>query len=345
MNFDGSVDVLIPARNEAETIESTVTSVLAQGDAVRVIVIDDQSTDATGEIVAALDAANVMVIEGRPLPSGWSGKVWALAQAEEHLERPYVWLLDADIEVEPGLLNGLLERLGSGTDSEVGPNAGEKQVGLVSLMAQLPMQSFVECALLPAFVYFFKLLYPFALSNNPRSRVAAAAGGCVLLRREALLKIGGFASLRSALIDDCTLARLVKGAGYPIWTGLSRNLHSRRASGGWVGIWSMVSRNAYTQLGYTWYALVGCTVAMVAAYSAPVVALFAEGWVRGLALATWLAMALNLLPTLRFYSVNVLMSLALPFIAWSYLLMTWSSAFAYWGGRRSRWKTRDYAAH
>ena len=328
------VTVLIPARNEAATIGRTLVAVAGQGEGLEIIVVDDQSTDGTRQAIAATGLMNVKVVTGQALPRGWSGKVWALYQAEGLLRRPLVWLLDADIETAPGLLTALRRKIGGGSPGTV---------ALVSLMAELPMGTMVERLVLPPFIYFFKLLYPFALSNAAGSRVAAAAGGCVLLRVEALHRIGGFAALRAALIDDCTLAALVKREGFSSWTGLSRSLYSRRPSGGLKGIWALVSRTAFTQLCYSVWLLLACTAAMVVVYMAPVlVAVAGDGWIRWTGAVTWVAMTLNFWPTVRFYCVGLGYAIALPVAAALYLAMTWASAIGYWRGTRSRWKARDY---
>ena len=223
------VTVLIPARDEAQTLPRTLESLAHQGPGLDILVVDDQSGDGTGDVARAVAEASgitgLRVIPGATLPDDWTGKVWAQAQARPCLDRPMVLLLDADIALAPGMVATLRGRLTS------------ERLGLVSLMAELPMSGFWERLLLPAFVYFFKLIYPFRVSNSPSPRVAAAAGGCVLLETEALDAIGGFARLRDAIIDDCTLARRVKDAGYGIWTGLTRSaidaIPGSATSGAW----------------------------------------------------------------------------------------------------------------
>lgn len=324
------VTVLIPARDEAAVLPDTLAALKRQG-AVRVIVVDEQSTDGTGHIAHAAGVADLAVIAGRPLPPGWTGKLWALEQGRGHVKSRFVLLLDADIALAPGTLSALLHK--ALTD--------DRQ--LVSLMAHLRMHSFWERLLMPAFIYFFKLIYPFALSNRGVSLVAAAAGGCVLLETGMLERIGGFGALRNALIDDCTLAQKVQQASGRTWLGLSHSATSLRRYDTLGPIWQMVTRTAYTQLNYSplWLAL--CTLMFGLSFGLPWVALIAgPGPARiagGVALA---ASMFSFVPVLRYYGLSVLRVLTLPLIALLYLMMTWDSALRYWRGERSRWRGRSY---
>jgi hopene-associated glycosyltransferase HpnB len=323
----GEVTVLIPARNEAEVIGTTLAGLQAQGAGLRVILVDDQSSDATARIAASF--SNVRVIGGKPLPPGWAGKLWALEQGRAEVRTRLTLLLDADIELRPGLLAALLR------------HKQTQGLHFVSLMADLRRTSFWDRLLLPAFVYYFKLLYPFALSNSGFRHVAAAAGGCVLIDTEALRKVGAFASLRGALIDDCTLARQVKTAGFRTWVGLSRGVVSLRPYGNLGSIHDMVARSAYTQLHYSTLLLLLVTLVFAAAYWLPLAGLFLPG-AQALSAAALLAMALGYWPTLRYYGMSPLWLLLAPLGASLYLAMTWSSALRYWRGVRSRWKGRVY---
>lgn len=332
------VTVLIPARDEAQTLPRTLESLAHQGPGLDILVVDDQSGDGTGDVARAVAEASgitgLRVIPGATLPDDWTGKVWAQAQARPCLDRPMVLLLDADIALAPGMVATLRGRLTS------------ERLGLVSLMAELPMSGFWERLLLPAFVYFFKLIYPFRVSNSPSPRVAAAAGGCVLLETEALDAIGGFASLRDAIIDDCTLARRVKDAGYGIWTGLTRSAVSHRRYSGLGDIWRMVARTAFTQLRYSWLLLALCTALMILCLLAPAVLAFSpDAATRTAAIAAWLLMWIAYLPTLRFYGVPVLWGLLMPLVGLLFLTMTWDSARRYLHGERSAWRGRRYGAH
>lgn len=327
------VTVLIPARNEAGTLPRTLESLSKQGPGLAILIVDDQSSDGSAEIAERSGIAGVRVISGTTLPEGWTGKVWAQAQARPYLDRPLVLLLDADIALAPGLIATLKKA------------QRERQLGLVSLMAELSMHGFWERLLLPAFVYFFKLIYPFHIANSPSNRVAAAAGGCVLLETRVLDAIGGFASLKAAIIDDCTLARRVKDAGFSTWIGLTRSVTSHRRYFGLGEIWRMVARTAFTQLRYSWLLLGLCTLLMVACFLCPVLLSFSQEPIsRGIALSAWLVMWLAYVPTLRFYDIPARWGLLLPVTGMLFLAMTWDSARRYLNGERSSWRGRRYSA-
>lgn len=325
------VTVLIPARNEASVIGRTLNALRAQGRGLKVVIVDDQSTDDTADVVARVGGGDVTLVRGSPIRPGWTGKLWAQEQGRAYLERPLTLLLDADIELAPGLIRTLRSKLVA------------EQKGLVSLMAELPMETFWEQFLLPAYVFFFKLLYPFRLSNAAFPHVAAAAGGCILLQTKVLTELGGFGALRGALIDDCALARLVKSRGYRLWLGLTRSAKSVRAYGGPRAIWNTVARTAFTQLQYSIGWLLACTAVMAVAFLGPVAGLAAGSFtVKGVAGGAWLVMAGIYYPTLRFYGVRGIYAVALPLIGIVYLGMTWGSAVRFWRGERSRWKGRVY---
>lgn len=324
------ITVLIPARNEADQIATTLQAVLDQGPGLRVVVIDDNSTDATA---AVAQTHSVCVLSAPPAPPDWSGKLWALEQGLAEVNTPLTLLLDADIELSPGILSQLRRHL------------HERQLTLASLFVTLRMDSLWEQLLMPAFGYFFRLLYPFRLGNNASKRTAVAAGGCILVKTEALRTIGGFAAWHDALIDDCTLARHIKASGGHTWIGLTRSAHSRRAYPALAPIWNMVARCAYTQLLYSPLLLALCTVLMLLAFCAPVAGLFASmASVRIVSAVAVLAMLASYLPTLSYYRRNPSWALTLPVAGLLYLAMTWSSASRYWRGTRSRWKGRDYGA-
>lgn len=330
----GDLTVLIPARNEALTIIRTLQALSLQGQNLKIVLVDDQSSDATADTARRAGVAGLRVVDGNPLPEGWSGKLWALEQGRTQLDRPLTLLLDADIELAPGMIAGLREKL------------RREQLQLVSLMAALRMRAFWERLLLPAFVLFFRLLYPFALANNPAwPRVAAAAGGCILLETRLLEEIDGFRSLRAELIDDCALAQRVKSRGARIWIGLTHGARSLRAYDHLDAIWGMVARSAFTQLRYSIGALLVCSVVLVTAFWLPPAALLAgDGPGRMLAAAALAAMVASYVPTLRFYGLSPVWALALPLTGTLYLAMTWSSACRYWRGERSQWKGRVYTA-
>jgi hopene-associated glycosyltransferase HpnB len=272
------------------------------------------------------------VLASTALPEGWTGKLWALEQGFRATRTPWILLVDADILLAPGTVSALRAQL---------RRSGAQ---LASLVAEPRLHSFWERLLLPAFVYFFKLLYPFRLSNSGSRYVAAAAGGCVLLERRVLERIGGFGALRGAIIDDCTLARLVRNAGFRTWIGLTRAASSRRSGATLASIWDMVARTAFTQLRYSKLLLVACTLLMLLAFAVPVAALLApEPAARAAAALAGAALCATYAPLLRYYGMNPLRALTLPFAAGLFLAMTWTSALHYWRGTRSVWKGRTYA--
>jgi hopene-associated glycosyltransferase HpnB len=325
------VTVLIPARNEQDCIARTLRSVAAQGRGHRIILIDDQSTDATVAEAAGLNLAGLRILPGQTLPPGWTGKLWALEQGRREAATDYLLLLDADIELLPGTLPALRAKLRS---------EGRQ---LVSLMAFLRMQNFWEKLLMPAFIYFFKLLYPFHLSNSGSRFTAAAAGGCILIESRALAAAGGFAAIRGALIDDCRLARCIRDAGGSTWIGLTHSARSHRRYENLGVIWDMVARTAYTQLHYSPWLLGLCTLLMAATFLLPVAVLFTANPAAIAAGAAALGlMWISYLPTLKYYNLYPAWGLALPAVGALYLLMTWSSARRYWKGSSAVWKDRVY---
>jgi len=326
------ISVLIPARNEEENVERTLRALRDQGKDLQIFLIDDQSIDHTKEKAQAVGLKNLTIVDGRELADGWTGKLWALEQGRKLVTSGLLLLLDADIELAPGMVAALHKKLVS------------ENLDLVSIMATLRTDHFWERWLVPAFVFFFKLVYPFARGNNPKSRLGVAAGGCILLRTEMLVTIGGFEAVRGAVIDDCALAQKVKGAGGKTWIGLSRSVKSHRPYPDLSSFWAMVSRTAYTQLRYSVPILLAITSLMLIMFWGPFLALIATSWtLKIVALAGWSCMIAAYLPTVRFYRLSPLWTAALPIIATLYLLMTWSSAIEYWKGRRSTWKGRVYA--
>lgn len=328
-----NVTALIPARNEADVIALTVAALADQGVGLKILVVDDQSTDGTvAEATAARGTADLSVLAGEPLAPGWTGKLWALEQGRRRVETEYILLLDADIELVPGTIAALLGKLRDGG------------YGLVSLMAHLRMEGFWERLLMPSFIYFFKLLYPFSVSNSESRFVAAAAGGCILMRNDILNDLGGFESIRTALIDDCALARAVKGLGCRTWTGLTHSAISHRRYPDLADVWQMVARTAYTQLRRSGWLLLLCTALMLSAFVLPVAALAQDGPAAPLVGAGGLVfMMASYLPVLRFYHLNPAWAISLPLSGVLYLLMTWTSALRYWFGSGAVWKSRSYS--
>lgn len=323
------ITVLIPARNEARHIADTVAAVRQQGRGHRITVIDDQSDDGTAEIARQ---AGADVINGTPLPNGWTGKLWALQQGLERVETPYILQLDADITLQPGILAALLDKLHS------------EQRSLVSVMALLPVQRFWQRWLLPAYVWFFKMLYPFALANGSRRYFAAAAGGCILLRTGVLRNIGGYQAIRGAVIDDCSLAAAIKRDGHSIWLGLSRSVISRRASSSLSDVADLVSRTAFTQLRHSITLLLLVSGLLILVFWMPLAGLMIPDIsARSAGLLSLLIMTGCYLPLMRFYRLPVWSGLLLPAIASLYLGMTWLSAWRHWRGCGAGWKGRHYA--
>jgi len=325
-----SVTAVVPARNEADVIARTVGSLMAQdyqGD-FRVIVIDDQSSDGTGDAARALGCT---VVAGAPRPQGWTGKLWAVSQGIAAAGAPdYLWLTDADIAHTPDNLAKLVARAQAGG------------LVLTSLMAKLHCESLAEKLLIPAFVFFFDMLFPFGWVNG-KGRTAAAAGGCMLVRREALERAGGIDAIRGEIIDDCALGRAMKAQG-PIWLGLTDRAVSIRPYEGLSEIRAMVARSAYAQLSYSPLLLAGTVAGMLLVYAAaPFVAALAHGWAQGAGFAAWLLMAVAFGPMLRFYRLSPFWGLALPLIGALYGAFTLDSAIQHWRGRGGMWKGRAQA--
>src|SRR5262245_49739705 len=306
-NGDSALDeitVLIPARNESDVIQHTLQSVAKQGTGLKIVLIDDNSEDATIEKSREMRLSDLRIIQSAPLPAGWSGKLWALEQGRLHVTTPYTLLLDADIELARGLITALREKM------------HRQGVPFISLMAVPSMASGWEKMLMPAFVHFFKVLYPFERVNSQRRRIAAAAGGCILLETRLLDQIGGFESIKSAVIDDCALARHIKSQGSKIWLGLTHSVKSIRSYQELREIWDMVARTAFAQLHYSVGILLLCTLVMVLVYQVPVVTVASSNiLIRHLALISLAIMFLTYFPILRFYNPSAAWALGLPLVA------------------------------
>jgi hopene-associated glycosyltransferase HpnB len=325
------ISVVIPARNEAVIIGETLAALVSQGKNLKVMLVDDCSNDDTAEIASQFHDLSMTIVRGVPTPDGWTGKLWALEQGIRRVKTTYTLLLDADIRLAPGIISALKKL----SVTQARP--------FVSVMACLPMGGFWEKLLTPAFIYFFKMLYPFSLANSQWRAFASAAGGCIFMETRLFASIDGLESIRDALIDDCTLAWRIKQAGFRTWTGQSRRVVCVRPYAGLGELWNMVARSAYTQLGYSVLILLLCTSVMILLFVVPPMALITTDMTaRYIGSAAWVLMALTYLPTLLFYARNPLWSLAMPMIGALYLAMTWTSAIRYWEGERSRWKERKY---
>ena len=326
------ITVVIPARNEAEVIQHALQSVIAQGTGLKIILIDDRSDDATVAKARALAYANLRIVDGAPLPAGWSGKLWALEQGRQQVTTRYTLFLDADIKLTPGIVTALKNKM------------RHEGIPFSSLTAVPAMSSIWEKLLMPAFVYFFKALYPFQRVNSPDAKAAAAAGGCILMETRVLDQIGGFGSIKSALIDDCAIARRVKSQGFKVWLGLTHSLESIRGYSGLQEIGDMIARCAFAQLHYSLGLLIFTTFGLLLIYAFPAFMVASSSdLIRYLALGSLALMVLTYLPTLRFYHRSWAWVLCLPLIAVFFLAMTWTSAIRYWRGERTRWKGRVYA--
>jgi len=372
-----SVVAVVPARNEAEILPTTLPTVLAQDCTwpFRVVLVDDRSEDGTASVARATADANpagdrLEIVDGGPLPAGWSGKVRAMHQGVEAArgclvsrrldrsapqaasaacvgawpaaKRPdFLWFTDADVAHEPWVLGALIAE------------AEAEDLDLVSVMATLRVESAWDRLLVPAFVYFFAKLYPFRFVGEPRRRDAGAAGGCILVRRSALDRAGGLAEIRSALIDDCALGRLIKRSGGRIWLGFSEGVRSVRGYGSLGSVWEMVARSAYTQLGHSPLMLVGTILGMLFLYALPplaclggAIALAFDGTVAiplvAVGGAAWGLMGASFVPLLRHHDVGWAVAPFLPVAGVLYTGMTVSSAWRHWRGRGGAWKGRTY---
>jgi hopene-associated glycosyltransferase HpnB len=336
------VVAVVPARNEAETIGQTITALLQQDypGEFFLMVVDDHSEDQTSAIaqrVANKHAADsrVNIQTASPLPPDWTGKLWALNEGVLHTSPrapEFYWFTDADVIHHPDTLRRLVAR------------AEQDKLDLTSLMVLLRAEAFHERALIPAFLFFFLKLYPPRWIANPNASTAGAAGGCVLLRGPALERIGGLASIRGEVIDDCALARAIKSSGGKIWMGLTRKSLSHRAYLTFAEIRDMIARTAFTQLRYSTLLLVGTLLGLSLTYIAPVALLFArDPAARILALATWLLMSLLFLPTVRFYRISTHWAASLPLAAAFYAYATLLSAVRYRLNRGAQWKGRSHA--
>jgi hopene-associated glycosyltransferase HpnB len=345
-----SVLAIVPARNEADILGKTLPSVLGQhyGGRLRVVLVDDRSDDGTAEVAreaarASGQSHRLTLVEGAPLPDGWAGKVWAMRQGEALAddETEFIWLTDADIAHDPTILQALVDKARTGA------------LDLVSLMAQLPVIRGWDWLLIPAFVYFFAKLYPFRLVSNPQRSTAGAAGGCILVRRAPLEAAGGIESIRSALIDDCALGKLIKRLPGRTWLGFTNSVRSVRGYGTLRSVWNMVARSAFHQLDYSYAKLAGTIVGMLLIYAAPPattavgVALALRGVpgaqvLLALGICAWGLMSISFAPILHHQHSSRWLAPVLPVAGVLYTAMTISSAWRHAMGRGGMWKGRTF---
>lgn len=339
-----SVAVVVPARDEEAVLRRTLPRLLAldyPGHAT-VVLVDDRSGDGTGSLAGTVVARDrtalpLTVVTGTEPPAGWMGKVWALEQGRRAAGAvDYLLLTDADIDHPPASLRRLVSQ------------AETAALDMVSLMAKLRVDNGWERLVVPAFVYFFAQLYPFSWVNRRSSRTAAAAGGCILVRRSALERAGAFESVRGAVIDDVSLGRALKSSGSALWLGFADDVSSIRPYDRLADLWHMVARSAFTQLRYSPVLLAGTVLGLLFAFLLPVGAV-AGGAVTGnltvclLGAAAWLIMSLTYAPMLRYHRVTPLAAVLLPFTATLYAAMTVDSARRHWFGSGVAWKGRSYA--
>ncbi|GEQ97133.1 hypothetical protein JCM17844_07700 [Iodidimonas gelatinilytica] len=340
------ITAIIPARNEAESIARCLTGLLEQTyqGQFDLVLVDDNSSDDTKAIAqqTAMEHGaedRLTIVSAPPLAAGWTGKLWALSHgvAAAGKKADFLWLTDADALHGPDVLAQLVSK--TQTDG----------VDLASLMIRLRTKSLWERWIVPAFIFFFQMLYPFPAINDPRKKHAGAAGGCILVRRDRLEAAGGIAAIRTALIDDCSLARKIQDAGGRLWLGLAKDSYSLRGSDGLMPLWVMVKRTAFTQLHYSTLLLLATLLGLSLVFLVPpaltVVAIVTGQWsLAGIAGLAWLLMTIAYAPTLRDYGQSPIKGLFLPIIAALYTAMTLHSAIDHWRGKGSHWKGRDYSA-
>ncbi|NEP79279.1 MAG: glycosyltransferase [Okeania sp. SIO3B3] len=335
-----SISVIIAARNEAKLLRATLKSLLNQDypGNFKIILVDDNSKDNTVNVAKYIAQQNnnltkLEVISAGNLPSGWSGKLWAINQGIRYAKKQtpapdYFLFTDADIEYNSTNIRQLIIK------------AEQDNLALVSLMVKLQCQTLTEALMIPAFVFFFQKLYPFRWVNNPRNSTAAAAGGCILIRHQVLDEIGGIEVIKDALIDDCSLARAVKqkSTNKKIWLGLTSDTKSRRSYPDLFSIWSMVARTAFTQLNYSPLLLVATVIGMKLTYLVPslgiILGVIFSWWeIVAIALLARILMFLAYLPIVRFYQLSPIYAMSLPTVALIYTLIIIDSAWRHWRGR------------
>lgn len=334
-----NVTIVIPARNEETVLRATLASVAGQKykGIFQVILVDDSSADDTAKVAGAIKG--VQVLNAKPLPKDWAGKLWAMSQGvdlanKKYPKTDYFWFTDADIEHQPDVLEGLVEA------------AVLDNRAMVSQMVMLHCQSFWEKAFVPAFIFFFEMLYPFSATNSDKSTISGAAGGCILLEKKWLLKIGGIERIKSALIDDCAMAAAVKSEGGRIWLGFGLRSKSVRPYS-FKDFWNTVTRTAFTQLKNSSLLLLGTILAMAVVFLAPPIlgiwgVFTGELVVARTGIILWGFVIFFYAPTLMLYNLHPIRGYALPFVAVLYLLMTIHSALRFWRGKGGQWKERSY---
>lgn len=350
------ISVLIPARNEEEVLPETLPSLFEQNypGKLEIFLVNDNSTDDTRRVATQIAQThhagdNFHLIENKPTPAGWSGKVWALHRGFKRVKQAQpglVLLTDADIQHSPDSIRQLVSHLIL------------NDLDLVSFMAKLQVETFWEKLLIPSFVYYFSMVFPFKWVNEPKKSTAAAAGGCVLLKKSMLKNAGGFASISDAIIDDCALAKLIKSEGGSIWLGLSNLVTSIRSYGGLRGVWNMVSRSAFSQLNHSFLLLLGTVLGLVIIFFPPPALLITgvlgvtsptitsgtlSSWgYMGIALISWITMSATFRPIIDIYGLPRYYTLLAPLSGGLYAMMTIDSAYKWLRGDGGSWKGRTY---
>ncbi|TDY46265.1 hopene-associated glycosyltransferase HpnB [Alicyclobacillus sacchari] len=344
------VCAVVPARNEAAVLPETLPSLLLQDypGEFQIILVDDHSEDETSDVARAIAqtfrrADRLQIVKAHPLPNGWAGKVWAMQNGLRHVpaDAEYILFTDADIRHPASSLSSLVR------------HARKRRRDAVSLMVRLHVKSKWETLLIPAFVYFFAKLYPFRWVANDKRKTAAAAGGCILVRRELVQSEEGLTPIAGAVIDDCSLAKLIQSRGGRLWLGLGDDVMSVRRYATLAEIWDMVARTAFVQLNYSVWLLIGTVIGMILLYLAPIVTGIAgvclalsgyTGWIWTgiLGLAAWCIMSCTFVPILRWYQLSPWRAIALPAAGFLYTLMTADSAIRFWQRRAGAWKGRPY---
>lgn len=333
------IAAIIPARDEADVVGKDIQSLLSQtgNHSVHIFLVDDGSSDGTAEVARqaaerAGKSAALTVIQGKPLPPNWTGKLWAIEQGIECAQAcapQFFFLTDADIQHAPDSIATLV------SIAETGP------YDLASFMVKLHCVTFAEKLLIPAFVFFFFQLYPPSWIANPRRKTAGAAGGSILIRPEALNRAGGIAAIGNEIIDDCALARAVKRQGGKIWLGLSQTSASLRPYNKFSEIGRMISRTAFNQLNHSGLLLLAAVVGLAVTYLLPPLLLSAHhAWPVTLGAAAWLLMSITYLPMIRLYGLNPFWAISLPLAATFYMGATLHSAVKFWSGKGGEWKGR-----
>ena len=333
------VVAVIPARNEADVIAESLKSLFTQYflAPLHIVLVDDNSSDGTADVARKLAREmgrnkDLTILAGAPLPSGWTGKLWAVKQGTDEAlkhQPEYLLFTDADIHHDGRNVADLIAK------------AEADDLDLTSYMVRLCTQTLAENTLIPAFVYFFLQLYPPAWVADPKTAIAGAAGGCILIRPSALTRIGGHAAIHGEIIDDCALAQAVKSTGGKIWLGLTPSTFSIRPYAGFSEIGRMISRSAFNQLKHSVWLLIATLLGLAVTYLVPLIALFSGNkTAAGCGLAAWFLMSLSYAPMIRFYRLPLFYAFALPFIAIFYAGATLHSALQYWRGRGGVWKGR-----